>query len=625
MTELTAELLVDRLEPVEIAVSPEGRLVAFTARPVGQREEHPSSEIWLARCDAAGLARRFTSGAAEDRLPRFGPDGATLYFLSDRAERKLAQLYRLHVGGGEAEQVTDEKAGVGAYEPLADGERVALLSADGPSEEDERRKRERDDADVFGEWKPQRLRVLDLATGETRTLAAAGERHVRAVVPAPSGALAALVLWETPEVDNVARAAELALVDLDADELVETWPLAAGAVTVAWLDDRRLCLLGPVEAGGQAGYGVHVVSRDDDAPRLVSGGVHADPVDLAATGAPLLVVAHGLDSYFARLEGEELVPLARHPGTIMPHAASRDGRVVACCLRSGIPDVWCGPPDGELVRLSDLAPEFAAVGWGAQERLAWRGPDGLELDGLLILPPGRTRADAPFPLVLLLHGGPYWRFADDLQLYWGAPGQWLATCGYAVLCANPRGGLGHGAAFARSVRGAVGAADWPDVVVGLDTLVAEGVADPDRLALGGWSQGGFMTAWGVAQTQRFRAAVDGAGPTDWGMMVAESDVPTFEASLGGSTGWEGPGPHRHDELSPVSYAHRMTTPMLILHGEHDERVPVSQARFLARALRAHGVEFELVVYPREPHGIGERNHLLDLLGRWRDWLAPRLA
>ena len=274
--------------------------------------------------------------------------------------------------------------------------------------------------------------------------------------------------------------------------------------------------------------------------------------------------------------------------------------------------------------MSDLAPELAGVEWASQERLAWRAPDGLELDGLLILPPHRTRADGPFPLVLILHGGPYWRFGDDLQLWWSFPAQWVAAAGYAVFCPNPRGGLGHGAEFARAVRAAVGVGDWPDVESGLDRLVEEGVADPERLALGGWSQGGYMTAWGITQTTRFRAAVMGAGPSDWGMMVAESDMPTFEASLGGSAGWEGPGPHRHDELSPISYAHRVTTPTLILHGEEDERVPVSQARFFARALRARGVEFELVTYPREPHGIGERNHLLDLLGRWRAWLAPRL-
>jgi dipeptidyl aminopeptidase/acylaminoacyl peptidase len=108
-------------------------------------------------------------------------------------------------------------------------------------------------------------------------------------------------------------------------------------------------------------------------------------------------------------------------------------------------------------------------------------------------------------------------------------------------------------------------------------------------------------------------------------MVAESDSPTFEATLGGSSGWEGPGRQRSDELSPISYAARVRTPTLILHGECDERVPVSEGRYFARALRAFGVPFELVIYPREGHLIRERNHLLDLAGRWLAWLERWLG
>lgn len=624
MTELTAELLVDRLDPREIAVSPDGRLVAFVAAPVGRAEEHPQSAVWLADSKVPGSARRFTSGTAEDKAPRFAPDGETLYFLSDREERKVAHLYRVPLGGGEPEPLTEGRQGIAAYAPLADGTRVALVSADTPSEEDERREAERDDPDVFGAWKPQRLRVLDLPTGETKTLDFSGDRHVSSVQPAPEGPLVAVALWETPEIDNQARPAELVVVDVDSDAIVAGWLLLAGDATVAWRGARELCVLGPVEGGGQAGRGVFVAGFDDDEPRLVTEGLEADPIALVS--GCVVSVARGLDTELARLgEDHSLVTLRGHTGTLFHLAASRDAGVVACVLYSGVPDVWAGPPDGELVRVSNLAPELAEVRWARRERLVWRAPDGLELDGLLLLPAGRTRADGPFPLVLLLHGGPYWRFGDDLQLWWSAPGEWLAAEGYAVFCANPRGGLGHGTGFARAVHAAVGVADWPDVEAGLERLVDEGVADPERLALGGWSQGGFMTAWGITQTTRFRAAVVGAGPSDWGMMVAESDSPTFEATLGGSTGWEGPGPHRHDELSPISYAHRVTTPTLILHGEEDERVPLGQARFFARALRAHGVEFELVVYPREPHTLDERNHLLDLLRRWRDWLASRLG
>ena len=203
MTELTAELIVDRLDPRGVAVSDDGRLIAFVAAPVGRPQEHPQNAVWLAQSDVADSARRFTSGMADDKAPRFAPDGSVLYFLSDREERKVAQLYRVRLDGGEAERLTEGKPGIAAYAPLADGSRVALVSADAPSEEDERRERERDDASVFGDWKLQRLRLLDLETHETRTLAAPGERHVWSVVPAPEGSLAAVVLWETPEIDNI--------------------------------------------------------------------------------------------------------------------------------------------------------------------------------------------------------------------------------------------------------------------------------------------------------------------------------------------------------------------------------------------------------------------------------------
>ncbi|MGH2552015.1 MAG: alpha/beta hydrolase family protein, partial [Thermomicrobiales bacterium] len=165
----------------------------------------------------------------------------------------------------------------------------------------------------------------------------------------------------------------------------------------------------------------------------------------------------------------------------------------------------------------------------------------------------------------------------------------------------------------------VGIEDWGDIQAGIEHVVKLGYTDPEQLAIGGWSQGGFMTAWAIGQTDRFKTGVMGAGVSDWGMMVAESDVPQFEGDLGGSYGWEGIGPHPHDSVSPISFAHKISTPVLIVHGGNDARVPVSQARYLARSLRTQGKTFELVVYPREPHGIQERLHQIDLLNRTRAW------
>jgi dipeptidyl aminopeptidase/acylaminoacyl peptidase len=128
-----------------------------------------------------------------------------------------------------------------------------------------------------------------------------------------------------------------------------------------------------------------------------------------------------------------------------------------------------------------------------------------------------------------------------------------------------------------------------------------------------------MAAWAVGHTDRFAAAVMGAGVSDWGMLAATGEWGVFETALGGSTGWEGTGPHRHDQLSPISYASAIRTPVLIVHGADDTNVPLSQAEYFHRALRRFGVEHEYVVYPRENHSFRERNHQLDLLCRTRAW------
>ncbi|MDA1384183.1 alpha/beta hydrolase family protein [Glycomyces lechevalierae] len=161
--------------------------------------------------------------------------------------------------------------------------------------------------------------------------------------------------------------------------------------------------------------------------------------------------------------------------------------------------------------------------------------------------------------------------------------------------------------------------EWDDIETGIDLLVAEGVADPDRLGIGGWSHGGFMAAWAVGQTERFKASLMGAGISDWGMLAATGEFGPFEAARGGSVGWEGEGPHPHDRLSPVSHAAKIRTPVLIVHGEDDTNVPLSQAEYFHRALRRFGVEHEFVVYPGEGHSLRERGHQLDLLHRTRDW------
>jgi dipeptidyl aminopeptidase/acylaminoacyl peptidase len=173
--------------------------------------------------------------------------------------------------------------------------------------------------------------------------------------------------------------------------------------------------------------------------------------------------------------------------------------------------------------------------------------------------------------------------------------------------------------LAAAVAGDVGGAEWTDILTGIDLLVAEGVADPERLGIAGWSHGGFMAAWAVGHSDRFKAALVGAGISDWGMLAASGEAGVLEAHLINGSGWDDPWPRYDDRFNPVSYASRIRTPVLIVHGEADTNVPVGQAVLLHRALRAFGVENEFVVYPGEGHWIGARAHQIDILLRSRAW------
>jgi dipeptidyl aminopeptidase/acylaminoacyl peptidase len=637
--QLTAELVVDVAAAVSPAISPDGRLVAHAVVENGGPDGRPHGSIWVTAADGSTPPRRLTDGTARDLAPKWGPDSASLFFRSDREEQGTAQLQRIRLDGSQgiakAEALTSWRGGVSDHLPLLDGRAVALLAEDEPTAEDERREAEGDDAKVWGRGRhlrPTRLRLLDLETDVLRTVNGLGDRHVVALAQRPDGGPLAVLSWSTAEVDPGVMTAALHVVDPCSATVQNLGPVGIEAQAPAWWNHDGVWHLAhlAVTPGHLVG-GLAVLDTVPPATgpavehRNLTVGMSVCPTELVqvADGPPLALFADGLDTALYRLRPETLRfhQVLCASGTLAGLTASRSGEAVALLASTAYEpkDVHAGPTGGPLVRLSDAGPELRGIRWGVQERLRYQASDGLQLDGLLILPAGRTRDDGPFPLVTLVHGGPYFRHADECVLSVVDCGQWLATAGYAVFLPNPRGGSGRGHEFAAMVAGAVGGDEWTDILSGIDLLVARGVADPKRLGISGWSHGGFMAAWATARTDRFKAAVMGAGISDWGMQAGTGDWGVLDAALGGSTGWEGPGPHAHDRNSPISYASTIRTPVLILHGEEDTNVPLSQAIHFHRALRHFGVEHELVVYPREGHGLQERAHQLDALRRIRAW------
>jgi len=631
-TELTADLIVSLSTPDDPQLTRDGSRVAWVASAYGQEGDHPERAIWVAPTDGSAMGRLFTAGTGENTHPRWSPDGGTLAFLSDRAERGVLSLYAMPARGGEARALVTRKRSITSFVWSPDGAKIAFVAPDEPTEDDARRKEQRDDADVRGErWQYARPRLLAIASGAVTDLPT-GDVHVQELAWSPDGTQIVYLARPTPELDDQRKAA-VYVIPVHGGEPRHVCDTVGGGSQLAWASSEYigevLVWIGSHEAMPQCSSTAWQVPVAGGEPTVTGTAVDADACTVMLRTAPdqprfTVAVARGLTTELVNLNTPTGLPVTvlTHPtGDLGAYSVAAPPHALVptvAVVRSGgdaPPEIWAGAP-GALHRVSDHHAPLADVRFGKQEPFFWEAPDGLALDGVLIRPPDAP--PGPLPTVVLVHGGPYSRSSlgwHGRPLDWG---QWLATHGYAVLMPNYRGGMGHGNRFATMARGAVGLGDWGDVLAMTNAAIARGIADGDRLGIGGWSQGGFMTAWAVTQTNRFKAGVMGAGVSDWGMMTHTSDLPTFEHALGGDAPWDGPGPHQFARLSPISFAANVTTPLLILHGKEDARVPYSQAVGFERALRGR-VPVELVGYPREPHGVRERNHQRDILRRVRAW------
>ncbi|HLR07498.1 MAG TPA: S9 family peptidase, partial [Pyrinomonadaceae bacterium] len=252
------------------------------------------------------------------------------------------------------------------------------------------------------------------------------------------------------------------------------------------------------------------------------------------------------------------------------------------------------------------------------EIVKWKSKDGTEIEGLLTKPVG-YEPGKKVPLLLNPHGGPT---GASLNNFNGTV-QVLAANGFAVLQPNFRGSTGKGLAFAQANKNTWGKGDYEDCMSGVDTMIANGIADPDRLGAFGWSYGGYMTFWILTQTDRFKAVSPGAGLTNIYSMYSQTDIHRYLNWF-----YTDKAPWENQELywdrSPMKYVNNVKTPTMIMHGQVDTRVPIAQAQEFYQALVERKVPVEFVVYPRENHGFTEPRHQMDRVRRYVRFFAKYL-
>lgn len=629
-----------------VAISPDGSLVAFgltTPLMEGERSEY-RTQIQVVPA-AGGETLAYTTGEHSATAPAFSPEGRYLGFLREVDEKP--QVWLLPLGGGEAFPLSRAENGARSFRFSPDGRSVGYVMTDPETEEEKTRRKEKRDVELVDrDFKYGHLHVTLVTDrpdpkGEDRRLTEGGF-HVTGWDWSSSDRIV-FAHQDDPRINTNRRSGDLSVVHL-----------ADGAVTLLH--------------GGDGIESSPRVSPDGQTVAFRSTGDRPEPIGLG-------------DVYVMPVMGGERIRLAetpdRSPGIL---GWSRDGwlvqvteaertsrRVFGLPIDGGAP-VALTPGNGvyrapavaaaadvmafthetpetpwevfaadlgaggwpaavfEPRQLTDLHEEVARPAMGATSVLAWESPDGTPVEGLLTLPVG-YEAGGRYPLILNVHGGPAGVYSETFT---GAPSiymlQYFAQEGFAILRPNPRGSTGYGKDFRYANFKDWGFGDLDDLLAGVDLVIGQGVADPGRLYIMGWSYGGYMTSFAVTRTDRFVAASMGAGLPNLISMVTTTDIQDYLAGHMGGDFWE--DYEVYEAHSAIYRIAEVTTPTQVIHGAEDLRVPFTQGQEFYRALDRLGVPTEMIVYPRTPHGPREPKFLMDVSERILAWFrthAPPAA
>ena len=646
---VTFEDLLQMRRVADAAISPDGASVLYTVRQWEKSTREPSrkeqrSQVWCVSALGEG-ARPLTVDEGGATAPAWSPDGRYISFLSRRGsgDERRAQVWILRTDGGEAVKLTDvkDREGVSSYAWSPDSTRIAYVTRDAETADAEARVKRGDDRRVYeGEFRRSHLWVLEVESQKASRVTEGDAFTIRGDLSwAPDGARVAFAAAPTPMLrDDRTDVYVVTLADTRVEKLTANggsdssprW--SPDGATIAFITEPSTVKPGPDGIGTSdprqsrlALYDVRTRSiRDAFDPRM-----DIEPRSVAWTpDSRKLMFTAGRGVYievfsyepgakrYAQLTNGRLIAL----GTV-----SRDGSKVAFVMESSAEpaDVYASDLSFATPRkLTTVNPQASEFSLGQTEVLTWKN-EGFDVEGVLLKPVGYTPG-TKVPLLVVVHGGPAGAHLNNFRVAYGDGGQHWAGQGWAVLYPNPRGGTNYGEKFLRANIPDWGGGDYRDIMAGVDAAIARGIADPDRLAIQGWSYGGYMTSWAITQTTRFKAAMVGAGITNLWSMYGTNDLPNYLAAFFGGVPSKETLP-LYMARSAVTHAHKAVTPTLILHGANDERVPIGQPMELYRALKERGTPVEMVFYPRQGHGLQEYEHQLDRLRRQFDWITTHTS
>ncbi len=604
----------------DVAIAPDGRRVAWSQKARDRDGQNVLGEISVAALPG-GAPRRLTAGdGAESRREWgaiFSPDGQTVAFLSDAAEEKQLQVWLAPASGGAPRQLTNVRGQLDHLLWSPDGEAIAFLFIEGSTQEAGALVAYKPDSGVVEETvEERRIAVVEVKTGALRQVSPA-DLYVYDYDWSPDGKAFAAEAARGSGTNNY-WVAELYLVDAATGETRSIWKPSLQIACPRFSPDGKSVALihGLMSDEGSTGGDVWIVPVSGAAPRNLMG-------DLKASAAELVWRPSGEILARGYADGREGV------GTLDPatgkvrllwqgaeslHSLSvaRFGMASALVMESfrKPPEVYAGAL-GEWKPLTS-ANAKARAWWGEARSIHWQS-DGTRIQGWLLYP-YQYDSSKRYPMVVSVHGGP----SSAQHIGW--PEHWTATLpsqGYFVFLPNPRGSYGFGEAFTQANVKDFGGGDLRDILSGVDEILKTFPVDPHRLGICGWSYGGYMTMWAVTQTNRFQAAVAGAGIASWQSYYGQNKIDTWMLPFFGASVYD--DPKVYAKSSPMEFIRNVKTPTLILHGDRDSEVPTAQGYEFWHALKTLGVPTQLVIYTDEGHAFRQPEHELDRERRIVDW------
>jgi len=606
-------------------ISPSGEWIAFAVSSF-MENRRSDSDIWLVSRDGQVL-KQVTVNPERDTSPRWSPDSSILAFISRTAQDKSSQLYFYSIETGRLERKTQEEENISDFKWSPDQKSIAFARTDALTPEMKAKHAKGDDAFIVDKHpRHTRLWILDVETDHTRLLTHQ-DQTVFHFNWSPDSRWIAALASAIPTAEGHEYQSHLGLIDAQTgDETILNRKTNALADPCFSPDGEWIAYIGPIGTFKERGI-IKVISVQGGEPLELLREYPGNVWDL--TWHPrekkiLAAVARGPHNYLITLDLEgSAKDIFEMDHSMIPYwgrywsVSSKDGDVAFLNETEEYPrEVWLyDVHKNQKNQVTHFNDYMENIELGSVQSLTWiNTEEKAQVFGVLVLP-SKFDPSRKYPLVVTLHGGPAYNWGIGNQVSSWA--QLFASNGYLVLLPNFRGSSGSGMDWMMANVRNWGRGSMSDVMSGVDHLIEKGWVDKDRLFIQGGSYGGYLTFWIITQTPRFKAAFARAGVANLATEYALTDEPTFSLGYFLKSPYEDPEIYKQD--SPLTYVSQVKTPLLIAHGERDLRVPISQAYEFYSALKHYGAPVEMVVYPREPHGIGEYAHQIDLLNRVLAW------